>query len=145
MHSYLFLRARRMSVLAVLFGAIGAVPAARAAAPNVIGLTVLRATTTNLNGAGIRVAMAEWGAESATNWQVNPAYVGRPTSLFAYYSALGSSTSFPNAVGAVSAHANSVGWEFFSSSGVATNTAHMDIYEEHYFSNSSIAASTPAW
>src|SRR5215469_15591666 len=63
---------------------------------DIIGLTVLRATTTNLDGSGIPVLQVE--AESsqapAANWEVNPAAVGLSASNFVYYSTNGSANSY---------------------------------------------------
>ena len=100
-----------------------------------IGVTVLRAVTTNLNGAGIRVAQVE-GIETVgtTNFEVNPAAVGQPAARFIYYSSSGSANNFPNSVGGESGHANGVGGDFYGmSAGVATNVAHVDNYEADYF------------
>jgi hypothetical protein len=104
---------------------------------NAIGVTVLRAVTTNLNGAGIRVAQAEAynGDNGSTNsWEVNPANVAQPVVLFTYTSGLGTSTSYPNPVGDWSSHADAVGNAFYGiPNGVATNAAHVDNYDANYF------------
>ena len=101
---------------------------------NMVGLTLLRAVTTNVDGTGIRVAQPEGGYGSATNWEVNPGAVGVASNLFTYYSASGTASSFPNGVGAVSDHANGVAQNFYGvSSGVATNVAHVDNYDADYF------------
>src|ERR1039457_4812061 len=80
--------------------------AARASNLDTIGVTLLQAVTTNIDGAGIRVAQVEAGYETATNWQVNPSAsgIGQPVSLFTYYSTSGSNNYFPNAVGIGRAH-----------------------------------------
>jgi hypothetical protein len=102
-----------------------------------IGVMVLRAVTTNLNGAGIRVAQAEAynGDNGSTNsWEVNPANVAQPVALFTYISGLGASTSYPNFVGDWSSHADAVGNAFYGiPNGVATNVAHVDNYDANYF------------
>jgi hypothetical protein len=102
-----------------------------------IGVTVLRAVTTNLNGAGIRVAQAEAynGDNGSTNsWEVNPANVAQPVALFTYTSGQGTSTSYPNSVGDWSSHADAVGNAFYGiPNGVATNVAHVDNYDANYF------------
>jgi hypothetical protein len=119
--------------------------AARASALDTIGITLLRAVTTNVNGAGIHGAQAEAGYETATNWQVNPgvSWIGQPVSLFTYYSVTGSANNFPNALGAESWHADAVGGNFYGmSGGVATNVAHMDNYEANYFVNDIVIAQT---
>ena len=111
-----------------------------------IGVTLLRTETTNVDGAGIRVAQPE--AELSTNpptWEVNPAAAGQPTSLFTYISSDGSSTAYTNSLGVESSHADGVAQNFYGiSSGVATNVAHVDNYEADYFYNSVIAATFPA-
>jgi hypothetical protein len=102
-----------------------------------IGVTLLRTVTTNLNGAGVRVAQPEGnnGDNGSTNsWEVNPANVAQPVALFTYTSGLGSSTSFPNSVGDWSSHADAVANNFYGiSHGVATNVAHVDNYAADYF------------
>lgn len=120
--------------------------AAYAQVSSQIGLTILRATTTNLNGAGIRVAQAE--AQTTNNpptWEVNPAAVGQPVSLFTYISSAGSSTSYTNSLGVESGHANNVAKAFYGlSSGVVTNVAHVDNYEADDFYNDVVSAILPA-
>jgi len=104
-----------------------------------IGFTFLRATTTNLNGASIRVAQAEAGTPT---WEVSPADVGQPVSLFSFISAVGTSTTYPNAVGTNSMHATQVATNFYSLAyGIATNVAHVDNFEANYFINSIVNGS----
>jgi hypothetical protein len=118
--------------------------AARASNLDTIGVTLLQAVTTNVNGAGIPVGQAEAGNGATTNWQVNPSTVGQPTNLFTYYSSGGSATTFPNALGAESGHADAVAGNFYGVPlGVATNVAHVDNYDTSYFYNSIIAAPVP--
>jgi len=110
-----------------------------------IGVTLLRAETTNLNGAGIRVAQPEAGYNLATNWEVNPSVVGQPPGFLTYISANGSTTAFPNSLSSESSHADSVAEIFYGiSSGVATNVAHSDNYDANYFYNSIIAGTLPS-
>jgi len=107
-----------------------------------IGVTLLRATTTNLNGAGIRVAQAEAAAPA---FEVNPAAVNQPASLFTYFSADGSTGGFPNSAGTESGHADGVGGYFYGlTGGVATNVVHVDNYDADYFFNDVISATIPA-
>ena len=75
-----------------------------------IGVTLLQAVTTNLNGAGIRVAQPEAYDNGTTNWEVNPTniYGQQPASRFTYTSDLGSTTNFPNDINAESGHADAV-------------------------------------
>ena len=102
---------------------------------NQIGMRMLNALTTTLNGAGIAVAQAE--ASLTTDyktWEVNPVNVGQPGSLFTYASSLGTSAVYPNTLGTNSWHAEDVGNNFFGQpNGVATNVAHVKNYEANYF------------
>jgi hypothetical protein len=105
---------------------------ARAQNLDQIGVTLLRTQTTNLDGSGIRVAQPE---ASAPAFEVNPAVVGQPASLFTYASAAGTTTNYPNSVGTESGHADSVAANFYglTGSGVATNVAHVDNFDANYF------------
>jgi Subtilase family len=95
-----------------------------------IGVTLLRAVTTNVDGTGIRVAQPEAGYDQVTNWEVNPGVVGQPLGLITYISANGSTTNFPNSLSSESSHADSVAGNFYGiSGGVATNVAHVDNYD----------------
>jgi len=95
--------------------------------------------TTNVNGAGIRVAQPEADFDLGTNWEVNPGAVGQPTSLFTYFETNGTSTNFPNSLSSESGHANSVAENFYGiPGGVATNVAHVDNYDAQYFFDSVI-------
>lgn len=115
-----------------------------AAALDDVGVTLLRTVDPTLTGANIRVAQPE--ANSGTNppdFEVNPAAVGQPSSLFTYTSTLGSATTFPNSVGTESGHADGVGSLFYGANGgVAPQVAHVDNYDADYFYNNIIAAST---
>jgi hypothetical protein len=112
---------------------------ARASNLDTIGVTLLRQVTTNLNGSGVHVGQAEaqLPPPPVGAWEVNPTQtspaVNRPTNLFSYHSntvVIG----YPNSLGVESAHADTVA-EFFYGlpSGVATNVAHIDLYEADYF------------
>jgi hypothetical protein len=106
-----------------------------------IGMTLLSATTTNLNGSGIHVAQSEAGAPT---WEVNPSAVGKTVSQFTYFSSGGSSSSYPNALGSESGHADGVGMFFYAvPGGVATNVAQVDNYEAGYLYNSIITSLLP--
>ncbi len=111
---------------------------------NAIGIPALRAVTTNLNGAGIRVAQPEAnqnGGNPPYAFEVSPAYVGQPTNLFTYYSRLGSATGFTNGVGVESSHGDSVAGIFYgAASGTATNLAHVDNFDADYFINACIVS-----
>lgn len=92
-----------------------------------IGVTLLRAVTTNLNGTGIRVAQPEATVNSSGDYfEVNPSAVGVSSNWFYYVSDLGTATNFPNSVGNESGHADAVAGNFYGPAGVATNVAHVD-------------------
>ncbi len=106
---------------------------------DVIGVTLLQSTTTNLDGSGIRAGQAE--ADIDTNqpptFEVDPAAAGVSANLITYKSSLGSSTNYPNLVGGPSWHASQVGGIFYGlSGGIATNLASVDNFEANYFINS---------
>ena len=104
---------------------------APAANLDAIGVTLLRASTTNLNGAGIRVAQAEAGSPA---WEVNPTATTLTAGAFTYYSSSGSAATYPNALGSESPHADGVGARLYGpGTGVATNVLHVDNYEASYF------------
>lgn len=100
-----------------------------------IGITLLRATTTNLDGTGIGIAQVEAQiTNSPPTWEVNPAAVGVPAGNFTYYASGGSSTNFTNSLGAESGHADAVASILYGQTGgVSTNIAHIDNYEATYF------------
>src|SRR6187401_2839228 len=75
-----------------------------------IGLTTLRNLVPSLTGAGVVVAQPEAGAPA---WQVNPAAVSQPMTLFTWYATGGSETNYPNSLGNESWHANEVANAFF--------------------------------
>ncbi len=108
-----------------------------------IGVTLLQTVTTNLNGAGIRVAQPEGGYDLGTNWEVNPGTVGQPTNFITYISSAGSTDVFPNSLSSESWHAGAVGGNFYGiPGGVATNVTHVDNYEANYFINYVVNAGT---
>src|SRR5476651_1054947 len=81
---------KRKAALA-LVSALFFCSAVRAQNLDAIGVTLLRTVTTNVDGAGIRVAQPE--ADESVNpiaFEVNPAHAGQPASLFAFFSAAGS-------------------------------------------------------
>jgi len=107
---------------------------ARSQSLDQIGVTLLRAVTTNVNGAGIRVAQPEAGYDLGTNWEVNPGAAGQPGGLFTYVSANGATTNFPNSLSSESGHADNVAGIFYGMpGGVATNVAHVDNYDANDF------------
>ncbi len=99
-----------------------------------IGVTLFRQTTTNLNGAGIRVAQPEAYDSDTNTWEVDPSTIGQPTNLFTYTSSSGVTNTYPNSVGLKSYHAGSVADYFYGIAGnEATNVAHVDNYDANYF------------
>jgi Subtilase family len=112
-----------------------------------IGVTLLRAATTNLDGTGVAVGQAEGddpGTPPGTNtWEVRPNAVGQPTNLFTYfYSApplfvtVKTANTFTNSLGLESGHAEFVAGNFYGiTNGVATNVDHVDNYEADTFYN----------
>jgi hypothetical protein len=121
--------------------------AVRASSLDTIGVTLLRAFTTNVDGTGIRVAQPEAGLDTNNPpmiWEINPATTGLPSNLFTYISSGGSSSAYPNSLGSESGHADAVAGNFYGiSGGVATNIAHADNYEADYFYDDIIAATLP--
>jgi hypothetical protein len=102
-----------------------------------IGLAQLRFMVPSLTGSGVMVAQPEG---DAPGWEVNPAAVDQPQSLFTWTSAAGTATVFPNGVGAESWHANEVGKLFYGlTNGVAPAVAHVDNSAAGYFYSSLIA------
>jgi subtilase family protein len=101
-----------------------------------MGVALLRQIDPTLQGSGVRVAQPE-GTFMATDFEINPAMVGQPVSLFTYINSVGATaTTFPNAVGIESGHADLVAINFISvTNGVAPQINHMDNYEAGYFVN----------
>ncbi len=110
---------------------------ARAQYLDEIGMTTLRAVTTNLDGTGINVGQPEaYNGDNGSpiSWEVNPTNVAQPVALFTYTSSLGSSSSYPNSVGDWSSHADAVGNNFYGiPNGVATNVTHVNNYDVNYY------------
>ena len=126
---------RRFPKLNLLAAFILSCTYSQAATLDTIGVTLLRAMTTNLNGEGIRVAQPE--ASLSTNtpiWEVNAGNYPQLAGRFTYTSSLGSTNVFPNSLGAESWHANEVANLFYGQSGgVATNVAQVDGYDADFF------------
>jgi subtilase family protein len=132
-----------MRVLPVLLGAWQAV-VIHVSAQDIIGDILLQTVTTNVNGSGIRVAQPEADYNLGTNWEVNPAAVGQPVSLFTYFETNGTSSNFPNSLSSESDHADSVGGNFYGiPGGAATNVAHVDNYDAQYYFDSVIDSRSP--
>jgi Subtilase family len=98
-----------------------------------IGFTSLRLINPNLTGQGLTVGQAEAGTPT---WEVNPAAVGQPVSLFTWTSSSGSTNAYPNPLGNESGHADQVGGILYgASTGLAPGVQRMDNYEAGYFSS----------
>src|SRR5581483_11390992 len=78
-------------------------------------------------------------------FEVNPAVVGQPVSLFTYINSSGTtSTTFPNGVGSESGHADGVAWNFYgATNGVAPEVNHVDNYEVNWFIGHFVANKLP--
>lgn len=118
--------------------------AVEASTLDTVGVTALQTVTTNINGSGIRIGQPE--AEVATSppaFEINPADVGQPVTLFTYASSAGTSTTYPNALGTNSWHAEDVANAMYGNpGGVATNVAHVDNLEANYFYSTYISSIT---
>ena len=112
----------------------------------IIGVTQLRLTEPALIGTGVSVAQPEAAIGNA--WQVSPAATGQPVSLFIYQTSAGTATTFPNAVGEESGHADLVGDIFYGKTnaatpeGVAPGVAKVYSYDANFFYGSRIATLT---
>jgi Subtilase family len=113
--------------------------------PDTLAWQDFAAITTNLNGAGIRVAQVEAPNGSGTApsyFEVNPATVGQPESLFTYYySSRYVSTVFPNSIGGESGHADNVAADFYGSAyGLAPGVSHVDNFDASSFAGDYVAS-----
>jgi hypothetical protein len=109
-----------------------------------MGVTLLRASHSTLIGTGIDVAQPEAiEAGTAAAFEVNPSSVDEPLTLFDWISTNGTFTTWPNAAGTESTHADQVADNFYGPTlGVAPGVAHVDNYEADYFANDIIASIT---
>ncbi|MGA2231504.1 MAG: autotransporter-associated beta strand repeat-containing protein [Tepidisphaeraceae bacterium] len=139
-------RRRRLQprIAALAMAAVAAVTGVSRGQSNqqIIGLTTLLSLDPTLTGSGVTVGQAEADVNgTGTNsFEVSPAYVGQPASLFTYYDDNGNvTTSYNSSQG--SAHANNVGALFYGTtgSGVATGVAHVDNYSADYFAGTIIS------
>src|SRR5271165_5372401 len=112
-----------------------------------IGVTLLRGTTTNLDGSGVGVAQVE--AEltpGGGDWEVNPSAtnVNYPVADFTWFSTNAATNTFPNALGIESAHSDNVAADFYGlPAGVSTNVAHVDNFEADDFFFTKVPALFP--
>ena len=132
------------AVFLAAFGG-GLVPAARAQHLDQIGVTLLRKVTTNLDGSGIRVAQPEASLSlDEPIWEVNPASIGQPVSLFTYASERGSTRDVPKSWSAEAGHANFGAVLFYGTpGGAATKVAHVDNYDADFFVSNYVSNLAP--
>jgi len=132
---------RPVLLLLLLFG----VATARATEFDTIGDTLLRQVAPTLQGSNVPVAQPEGlDGGAAAAFEVAPPTVGQPTGLFTWISSNGVANTFPNSVGSISAHADSVGANFYGGGyGVAQGVSHVDNYDADYFYNNFIANALP--
>ena len=116
--------------------ALSAWPVRGALTADVIGVTLLRATT-NLDGTGVIVADAETEVTLGSNdWEVMPSnsQINRPVSDITWYVSAVPVTNFPNLIGTDSWHSDAVGGFFYGlPGGIATNVAHIQNIEASYY------------
>ncbi len=102
-----------------------------------IGVTLLRATTTNLNGFGVVIADAE-ASVSNIAWEANPGdpKINLLISKFTWYDNGLVATNYTNTLGTDSWHSDDVGGFFYGPpGGVSTNVAHIqNIQADYYYS-----------
>jgi hypothetical protein len=128
----------------VFFLAASLISGAVASTLDNIGVTALRAVSTNLNGAGITVAQPEASlTDDLKTWEVNPPNAYQAASIFTYTSFGGATNVFPNDLGVESSHADDVGQAFYGTAdGVATNVARVDSSEADFFYTNYIIGAT---
>jgi hypothetical protein len=109
-----------------------------------VGVSLLRSFDAALDGSAIAVAVVEANLPAPGGWEINPAAVGRPESLFTWRSGGGGATNFPNSLGLESWHANGVASWFFGLPpyGVAPGVLQVDNYEASYFAGTLVPAET---
>lgn len=107
-----------------------AIAVARGSYLDTIGVTTLRAVDPSLNGSGVYLNQPEGSELGATQFEVDPAAVGQPTSLFMWIGNNGAtSTTFPNSLGTKSGHAVGVATRIYSvSEGIVPRVSHVDNY-----------------
>ncbi len=107
-----------------------------------IGVTPLRAVDPSLIGTGIYVTQAEASELGTSQFEANPAATGQPTNLFTWISGSGSATTFPNAVGTESGHADGVATHFYHIYyGPSPGVLHVDNYLADTFYEDVVVAS----
>jgi hypothetical protein len=134
--------ARYCLVTVALAVALISGPTVRASDADPVGVVLLRQVDASLTGSGVRVAQPEAGYPA---WEVNPAAVPQPASLFSFIGSNGTVTGiYPNAGGSESGHADSVGSIFYgSAAGLSPGVSHVDNYDANYFINVVVASRAP--
>jgi len=116
--------------------------AAQATVLDQIGVTALQSLNPSLTGSGVTVGQPEADVSGANTFEVNPAGVGQPQSLFTYYDDSGTMTSTYNSAEG-SGHANAVASNFYGvGTGVAPGVQHVDNYSANYFTANIISSGT---
>jgi len=128
-----------------LFLLVFGITAARAGEFDTIGGTLLRQVSPALLGTGVPVGQPEGYDLGITGaFEVNPSTVGQLTNLLTWISSSGVAGTFPNSIGSMSSHADSVAGNFYGNgSGVAPQVSHVDNYDADYFFNQYIANALP--
>lgn len=136
------------ALVAASIALIAVLPARAQSVLDEIGVTQLRRFDPTLNGSGIVVAQPEAPLTTGGgDWEVNPAAVGQPSTLFTYTSSSGSASGFPNSAGSESSHADEVGDNFYGDKhstpeGVAYGVSKVENFEADYFYNNVISTLT---
>jgi Subtilase family len=126
-----FLRISKCPLALLVFTLVMAAANGESQDLTTIGVTSLRQIAPGLTGSGVYVGQAEAGNPT---WEVSPAAVGQPVSLFTWISTNGSDSTFPNGGGFESGHADRVGNAFYgNSAGVAPGVSHINNYTAEYF------------
>jgi hypothetical protein len=132
----------KLLLLASIFLA-GALPVRAQSTLDTIGVTALRAQDAALTGHGVIVSQIE-SAPDPLEFEVNPASASQPAALFAWRSAAGMATRFPNLVGTESSHADTVADALYGQQdGVAPGLFRVENCETNFFYRNVILASVP--
>jgi hypothetical protein len=112
---------------------------------DIMGGALLRQVAPGVLGTGVQIGQAEGYEGGVTGaFEVSPSVVGQPTNLFTWISASGTASTFPNAVGSVSGHADQVAFKFYgANTGVAPQVAHVNNYDADYFYDHYITLGLP--
>ena len=109
-----------------------------------VGLSQLQNVNAGLNGTGVSVGQVEVGVLAPTNAYPDPSLLGQPDSKFTYVYSSGtyippSSSSYGSS--SYSTHAENVASFFYGNSGygIAPGVSHIDVYQEYYYYNDTIA------